>query len=529
MTDATEITIRITTPEGASELPLGYEPISIGRTAGVAVVIPTDKGLSRRHLTLRRMGAGVHAEDEHTTNGSLFRGQRIGGGGVVLADGDEIEIGNATTVRVRIRQAASRPVATNSAAIPPTPAAPPQSPQSPVAPPAEPPPAQSPQISSALVYLIPGIAVALIVLCAVAFGLYKVKHGSSSTDAGRAESFDADSNGATTSAGGAKNNDAAPASSSSNASGVNSSSVAAGGAQSSAATTPAASTAAAPAAALPVFNTQPAETPPAAAKLYRNMTDAEKTEFIKQRAQHVAIMMGNRPYAFPPDALALIKKWVDAFDRRVNASGTGLWRGSTAAIVERGRGYAPTIIRAFQERNVPIVIGLYIPFIETEYNNIQSNNAAGAAGLFQFLGPTAEGYGVPASERTNVDKMSVAAAMYYRDNLQRFGSDPMGVALSVAGYNRAPESVLRDLRNVAAMGNNEEKERTFWSLVANKKSLDEKFQNENSEYVPRFFAAAVFGETPWAFGIQGRPLSTYTQPEQPVAATAPAANRSITK
>jgi hypothetical protein len=183
---------------------------------------------------------------------------------------------------------------------------------------------------------------------------------------------------------------------------------------------------------------------------------------------------------------------------------------------------APIIIRAFKQFGVPYVVGLYIPFIETEYNNISSNNAAGAAGLFQFLGPTAESYGVPASERTNVAKMAPAAARYFRDNILSFGDDSMSVALSIAGYNRAPESVKRDLRNVLNAPNNEDKERSFWTLIANQGKLDEYFQKENVNYVPRFFAAAIFGETPWAFGIDMRPLSTYTEMAAPEPSSSPA-------
>jgi hypothetical protein len=508
MMDATEIKITITTPEGVRELSLADGPVTIGRTAGVEVVVAEDSGLSRRHLTLRREGAGVRAEDERSTNGSFFNGRRIGAG-ILLSDGDEIRIGNGTSVRVAVARASARTRddagpeaanAVNGAAGAPSSLA-------------QTPPAQG---SSALVYLVPGIVVALLLLSTVALALYKVKHGSSSADAGRAESFDAGTKGdpapeAISRADAARDDDPARGSSAANPTAAGSSpSVAAGPAQSTAAT--------APAVALPSFDAPPAvETPPGARKLYQGMTDEEKTEFIKQRAQQVAVMMGNRPYAFTPEAIKHIKFWLDAFARRAGNKRTGLWGGDTVTIVERGRGYAPTIIRAFQAHNVPIVIGIYIPFIETDYTNIASNNAAGAAGLFQFLGPTAEMYGVPAAERTNVDKMSVAAAKYFRDNIMNFGNDPMSVALSIAGYNRAPESVKRDLRNVLNQKENSDKERSFWTLIANQGILDEKFQKENVNYVPRFFAAAIFGENPWAFGVGGNPLSTYTQPSPPTA------------
>jgi DNA-binding PadR family transcriptional regulator len=252
------------------------------------------------------------------------------------------------------------------------------------------------------------------------------------------------------------------------------------------------------------------EQPPGTPRLYKTLSDDQKREFIKARAARIAIMMGKRPYALTPDALEYIKFWLEAFAARVGNNRTGLWRGDTRFILQRGSIHAPVIIGAFKENRVPPVIGLYIPFIETEYTNIHSNNAAGAAGLFQFLGPTAEHYGVPSSERTDVAKMAPAAARYFRDNIMSFGDDSMSVALAIAGYNRAPESVKRDLRNVLSAANNEDKERNFWTLIANQGKLDHFFQSENKNYVPRFFAAAILGETPWAFGIEMRPLSTYT-------------------
>ena len=93
----------------------------------------------------------------------------------------------------------------------------------------------------------------------------------------------------------------------------------------------------------------------------------------------------------------------------------------------------------------------------------------------------------------------------------------MSVALAIAGYNRSPDSVRRDLHDVL---NSENKERSFWTLVANSNKLDHYFQGENIKYVPKFFAAAIVGENPWMFGIQMQPLSTYAEIKAPPETTA---------
>jgi len=47
------------------------------------------------------------------------------------------------------------------------------------------------------------------------------------------------------------------------------------------------------------------------------------------------------------------------------------------------------------------------------------------------------------------------------------------------------------------------------ALTENSQRLDATFQNENVYYVPRFFAAAIIGENPQAFGLQTQPLSSF--------------------
>ena len=238
------------------------------------------------------------------------------------------------------------------------------------------------------------------------------------------------------------------------------------------------------------------------------MTEEERFDFIEQRARHVSRMIGSGTYEFSKQSLGYIKQYVDAYARRVGNGSKATWAEDLNSVFARGQRYSPTIIRAFNGRRIPPAIGLYLVAIETEYTNFSQENDAGAAGLFQFIPSTAQTYGVSPKERTNVDKMAAAAAHYVADRIAEFGTDPMSVALCIAGYNRNPDSVRSDLQSVMNSAN---KERSFWTLVTNSNKLDKWFQGENIKYVPKYFAAAVVGETPWAFGLtMSQPLSTCT-------------------
>ena len=243
-------------------------------------------------------------------------------------------------------------------------------------------------------------------------------------------------------------------------------------------------------------------------RLYRQMANPEQADYVEQQSRHIADMIGRRPCTFTPEVLSLIKYWVDAYARRVGNSQNGLWKEDLRTVFKRATRYTPIIIREFRKKEINDVIGVYIPMIETEYNNICYENKAGAMGLFQFTGPTARGMGLDPADRCDVRKITPIAARYIADRLSEFGTDAVGVSLSIAGYNRSPDSVRRDLYNTIDPNN---RERSFWTLVANKGKLDEWFQTENIAYVPRFFAAAIIGENPWDFGIDMNQLSTYTE------------------
>lgn len=502
-----EVALTIHSPEGTRRVSFKGSRLIIGRVAqsvhGAEWLTINDDGISRRQASINRDGDRLWVLDENSTNGTLLNRTPVPPVGTPLTDGDEIFIGNGTTIRLEIcdAQPAATPVEVTpavSASLPPT----------------STPPART---SSPLILVcIVGIF-ALVVVAAIAS--YAFSGGSNNTTPTNRS--------ATMSSGtfaDAPLDDASLAANDSTAQTTTTSPDA------SAVAPPAAdesSVAAAQSTSVPALPLATSiETASYRGKRYTQMTPPEQMEFIEARAQHISRMMGNRPYAFNDDVLRIIKTYVDAYARRVGNNSRAMWGEDLRFMFERARTqYAPHISRAFNARGVPPVVGLYLVVVETEYRNIKSENFAGAAGLFQFIAPTARGYGVDPAERTNIAKMAPAAAHYLADRIGEFGPDSMSVALAIAGYNRSPDSVRRDLRDVL---NSENKERSFWTLVANSDKLDHYFQNENIKYVPKFFAAAIVGETPEAFGLEMRKLSSYTTIDanapvgEPVATTSTA-------
>lgn len=463
-----EITLTVYSGGHARELPMPGERLVIGRgEAGAETngrLLLADPGLDARHLSINRDGERVWVLDENSSGGTLLNGQPVPPRGSPLADGDQLLVGDETTIAVRITGNATRAESATRT----------------------PHEARTAHRTSARVFALPVLCAAA--LCVVAVALFGWR--------GSGETLNGDTRRA--------QRDDPPAVETSREPQPQ----------------PTAEVVA-PTQQAPRAGDATDATTPARAKLYLQMSDEERLRFLEERAQHVSTLMGNRAYVFNDEVLRYIKQYVDVYARRVGNDSRRMWGEDLRFVFERARTrYAPHIIRAFNERGVPPVVGLYIAMIETEYHNISSENFAGAAGLFQFIAPTARLYGVDPADRTDIEKMAPAAARYMAHRISEFGPDSMSVALAIAGYNRSPDSVRRDLRDVL---NSRNKERSFWTLVANSDKLDHWFQNENVKYVPKFFAAAIVGENPEAFGLEMRKLSTYTEtPSQPAQQAADA-------
>ncbi len=242
-------------------------------------------------------------------------------------------------------------------------------------------------------------------------------------------------------------------------------------------------------------------------KLYRQMAPAERSAFVAEQARRIGREISGNEYEFTSDFVADIQQAVNQYARRIGKNGgAGPGKEDARSVFERGQAQAPALIAAFKSRNVSPLIGLYIPWIESEYVNIESPNSMGAIGMFQFLPQTGERFGLSAEDLLDVGKSADAAARYISDSLEQFKDDPMKEALALLAYNRGGQKTARDLKFLI---NDQNKRCSICALTADRSKLDETFRYENVFYVPRFFAAAIIGENPQAFGLQMQPLSSH--------------------
>jgi len=245
---------------------------------------------------------------------------------------------------------------------------------------------------------------------------------------------------------------------------------------------------------------------PAAAqsnKLYQQMTSDERAAFVAAKARRIAREMSGNDYQFTPAFEATIQRNVDYYVQRIESDQSG--RG-TRAMFERGQSVASSYSGIFKKHNVSPLIGLYIPAIESAYVNIQSPNEAGSLGMFQFTQKTGEHFGLTPIDLLDIDKSADAAARYITRSMKKFKDDPMKEALAILSYNRGAGNVEKDLALLVTAENGA---CSICALTANSHKLDSTFQNENVYYVPRFFAAAIIGENPQAFGLNTQPLSSF--------------------
>jgi serine/threonine protein kinase len=244
-------------------------------------------------------------------------------------------------------------------------------------------------------------------------------------------------------------------------------------------------------------------------KPYSQMSESEQLTFVSEQGSRISTMMGDRSVQLKPDAVKAIKSYVDRYVERTGSNSSKAGEESLSSIYARVPPYLPIITRSFRARNVPLIVGIYLPMIESEYKSC-FENSVGAKGLFQFLPQVAEKYGVARNEMCDVEKSTPAAAHYIADRMAELGDDAQSLTLVLLSYNRGAEGVRDALRQLRETGYYD---RNFWTLFDNRERLGNILRDENASYVPSFFAAAIIGENPQSFGLPLPPLSTLATAE----------------
>lgn len=429
-----------------------------------------DQGLSRLNSTIYRDGDRVWIVDENSTNGTYVNGEAAAPSGTPLRDGDVIKVGNSTSITVSIKD----PSKVQSAA-----------PVSSVVASSVPQDRQFGLLPIALI----GFA-GLVILASIGLIAFVVFGG----ERQRVVIDDPIIADGTT---------PEPRSSSTPASGK----------------TPKPGETVTPEQ-LPTNDSPPVVLPPG--KKYAELTDAEKRDYVADKAMKVAQIIGNNASdKIPPDALSKIKADVDAYltRARVKPFPPGKCRtgDNLQATYERASKNAPFIIKAFNGTGTDPRIGLYLAMIESEHCACLQSGT-GPLGMFQFTQATGRLHGLdtkPGASPSNPDERcepepaARAAASYMKALTGRFGTGPSSVPLAIGSYNSGEGGLSSNL--VKALNSGQGLPRDFWTLIANGEKLSKQFQAENFKYVPKFFAAAIIGENPQDFGLNLQPLSTYSK------------------
>jgi soluble lytic murein transglycosylase-like protein len=255
----------------------------------------------------------------------------------------------------------------------------------------------------------------------------------------------------------------------------------------------------------------PEPTDKGAVGAYARMTEAERLDYVAARAERVARMLavdGEAPVAVTPDGARAIKARLDRLAARAGSQSNVPGKDDIAAVFARATKAAPVVRRAFEEAGLPPAYGLYIAFIESEYNE-GLTSGAGSRGVFQFLPSTAAKYGLAPDDLDDLARSAAAAARYVADRRAEFPGGGAQTLFVLLSYNSGSQYIKTELApTIEAAGG--DAAATFWSMAADpvRYPLSKYFQEEGKGYVTLFFAAAIVGENPADFGLGAKPLST---------------------
>lgn len=160
---------------------------------------------------------------------------------------------------------------------------------------------------------------------------------------------------------------------------------------------------------------------------------------------------------------------------------TRKWGVMSRAFERSGR-YLPMMRQIFRDQGLPQDL-VNLAYVESAFN-YRAYSRAKASGLWQFIKPTGNRYGMKVNywldERRDPEKATKGAAAYLRDLYGMFHSWP----LALAAYNAGEQRVLRAIETQGTTD--------FWSL---------RLPKETELFVPAFMAATIIAKDPGRYGF----------------------------
>ena len=160
--------------------------------------------------------------------------------------------------------------------------------------------------------------------------------------------------------------------------------------------------------------------------------------------------------------------------------------------------YSGMIRGKLRDRGMPLEL-LYLAMIESGFSP-RATSSVSASGIWQFMGPTAQDYGLRidewVDERRDPIKATDAALDYLERLYARFGS----WYLAAAAYNAGPNRVARLVRRHHADRWGDEE--VYWEIL-------DQLPRETREYVPKLIAATLLASEADSYGFDVQTAGPY--------------------
>lgn len=177
----------------------------------------------------------------------------------------------------------------------------------------------------------------------------------------------------------------------------------------------------------------------------------------------------------PEEARRRVEYWIHRF--------TTDQRRTFEVFVTQEGAFGPLIREQLRVREMPEEL-LHLAMVESGLRPTATSRVQ-AAGVWQFMGPTAEAYGLRVDPWVDERRDPVKATAAALDYLEFLHAQYESWFLAAAAYNAGPTRVNRVLRRSGLMGRTSDA--TYWEIR-------DQLPRETREYVPRMLAAGYLAD-----------------------------------